>query len=449
MPWLTTDQVKNLAPDPASLKAGQGLVEARHWASLGGSDAALWGECMGSGKEPYKVRVDLSNIGYACTCPSRKAPCKHVLALMLLAAISPAKLQQSAPPGWATEWLEKRAAHVQADTKRAEPKANPESRQKEAARRTAKREKLAETGIDTLEHWLKDFARLGLASAQSAPASFWEGQTARMVDCQLPGAARMVREMAALPESRPDWAEILLLRLGRLYLLVQAYRKLDTLPEAAQQDVRALLGWNVDQDDLAATIPGTRDDWLVLASRTDEDEKTGLRTQTNWLWGKASQRLAQILNYAYRAQPLDANLVPGLVLRGELVFFPGAYPLRAICKEKQVSGQGFVPSGFVTLAGFLHKYAAALGKNPWLETFPVVLENIVPQRIEPNWMIRDGQNLAFPLSAGFTSPWELLALSGGHPLTVFGLWDGFSFTPMAAWIGERYVNLHSIPQFVS
>jgi hypothetical protein len=445
MPKLNADQIKALAPDPASLKAGQGLAEARHWAGLGGSDAALWGECKGSGKEPYKVRVDLSDNGSVCTCPSRKFPCKHVLGLMLLAAASPAKLIETTPPGWVAEWLEKRSAKQQAPTKKAEPKADPEVQQaatlKDTAKRAAKREKLAESGLDALDLWLKDLARQGLAFAQSAPASFWEQQAARLVDAQLPGAARLIREMGGLPGSRPDWAEVLLLRLGRMHLLVKAYRKLETLPEVSQQDVRSMLGWIVNQDELLATSTGIQDDWLVVASQTDEDENTGLRTRVNWLWGKSGNKAAQIINFAFRGQPFDASLVPGADLRGELVYFPGAAPLRAVFKDKQLVEPAFVPNGFASVAFFLDAYASALGRNPWLEVFPAVLEYVTPEKVGISWLLRDSHNEALPLSVRFSSQWELFALSGGHPVTVFGQWDGFSFLPLAVWAGKRNIQL--------
>ena len=441
MTRFTVDQVKNLSPDSAAFNSGQGLADMRHWVSLGSNDAALWGECKGSGKEPYKVRIDLSNNGSACTCPSRKFPCKHVLGLMLLAATSPARLAVSAPPAWVIEWIEKRSARTQVAEQKTGPKTSSESRQKDAARRAAQREKLAVTGIEALENWLRDLARLGLASAQSVPAAFWDEQAARMVDAQLPGAARQIREMSVLPGARSDWAEVLLLRLGRIYLLCQAYRKLDSLPGPVQQDVRALLGWNVSLEGLLTTAPGTPDDWLVLASRTNEDEKTGLRTQVNWLWGKTNARPAQILNFAFRNQPMDSSLVPGLVLSGELVYFPGAYPVRALFKNKQVERSVFIPSGYPNLSSFLDEYAAALGNNPWLDSFPTVLERVVPLQIGQSWFLRDSQNQALPLAAQFTSSWELYALSGGHPLTIFGLWDGFYITPMTAWTEERCVLL--------
>ena len=152
--------------------------------------------------------------------------------------------------------MEKRAARSEATEKRSEKKSDPEARQKDAARRAQKREKLAQGGIEALEQWLKDAARLGLAAAQNAPASYWEEAAARMVDSQLPGAARMIREMGLQPKAGPDWAQRLLWRMGRFYLLAQAYQKLDSLPVESQEDVRGLLGWNVNQEELLQNSAG-------------------------------------------------------------------------------------------------------------------------------------------------------------------------------------------------
>ncbi len=44
------------------------------------------GLCQGSGRQPYQARVDLAEPAFKCSCPSRKFPCKHGLALLLLFA---------------------------------------------------------------------------------------------------------------------------------------------------------------------------------------------------------------------------------------------------------------------------------------------------------------------------------------------------------------------------
>ena len=83
---LDANQILALAPDPASAKAGSQLATPRNWSNLGTSDSALWGECQGSGKTPYRTQIDLGGPAFKCTCPSRKFPCKHGLGLYLLRA---------------------------------------------------------------------------------------------------------------------------------------------------------------------------------------------------------------------------------------------------------------------------------------------------------------------------------------------------------------------------
>lgn len=81
---LSSEQVSAMAPDPASLAAGKKLAAAKHWNVLGRNDDALWGLCQGSAV--YQVKIDRADMGYHCSCPSRKFPCKHSLGLLLIAA---------------------------------------------------------------------------------------------------------------------------------------------------------------------------------------------------------------------------------------------------------------------------------------------------------------------------------------------------------------------------
>jgi hypothetical protein len=51
---------------------------------------------------------------------------------------------------------------------------------------------------------------------------------------------------------------------------------------------------------------------------------------------------------------------------------------------------------------------------------------------------RDGAALTL---APDTDVWQLLALSGGHPVPVFGEWIGQRFHPLSAEIDNRLVSL--------
>src|SRR5680860_679470 len=80
----TIEQVAAVAPSPRSIAAAEPLAVAARWSAVGADDRALWGRCRGSGTEPYETAVDHAEVAWRCTCPSRKLPCKHALALLLL-----------------------------------------------------------------------------------------------------------------------------------------------------------------------------------------------------------------------------------------------------------------------------------------------------------------------------------------------------------------------------
>ena len=100
----TEAEVLALSPDGASSKAAKGLQSISKWPSVGCNDVAAWGECQGSGSKPYQTQVDLSGPAFKCSCPSRKFPCKHGLALMLLRAAGQVP-EVAELPEWVNSWL--------------------------------------------------------------------------------------------------------------------------------------------------------------------------------------------------------------------------------------------------------------------------------------------------------------------------------------------------------
>ena len=86
MAVLRQKAIEAAAPDQASLSAAIKLLKPALWSGLSGSadGKLIWGDCQGSGANPYRLAVDLDNVGSKCTCPSRRFPCKHALALMVM-----------------------------------------------------------------------------------------------------------------------------------------------------------------------------------------------------------------------------------------------------------------------------------------------------------------------------------------------------------------------------
>ena len=85
MEW-TAATVEALAPDASSVSAARKLARPAPWSETGADARAVWGLCRGSGARPYEVAVDADGPAFKCSCPSRKIPCKHALALLLLRA---------------------------------------------------------------------------------------------------------------------------------------------------------------------------------------------------------------------------------------------------------------------------------------------------------------------------------------------------------------------------
>jgi hypothetical protein len=438
MNW-TTEQILALAPDAASAKAGQGLATARKWLTLGADEQTAWGLCQGSGKDPYQAQIDLTEPAFRCSCPSRKFPCKHGLGLFLLLAAQPAAFKEKQPPDWVVEWVSSRAKRAQQRAEKAKTEAGEKIVDEPAqARRAASREAKVTAGLQELELWLRDIARGGLAAAQSQPPQFWERMAARLIDAQAPGVARLVREMASVPASGEGWEGRLLERLSRLYLLIEGFKRMAELPEATQSDIRALIGWTQNQEELLR-MDGARDRWLVLGQRVEEEDR--LRVQRVWLWGEQSGRAALILHFAHGQQPLDASFVTGAVIEAELVFFPGAYPLRAIVKQRY--GAPAPPeriSGYAKIADAHEAFAGAMATNPWLEKFPAPLLNVTPLRRGDAWFVRDAEGRVLKLAQRFEFGWTMLALNGGREINVFSEWDGDHLWPLSAFAENRFAK---------
>jgi hypothetical protein len=440
---LDANQILALAPDPASAKAGSQLAAVHHWSNLGKSDAALWGECQGSGKTPYKTQIDLNGPAFKCTCPSRKFPCKHGLGLYLLSASAPSLFNTAAEPQWVGDWLNSRQARQEKRADSVAASQDPAAAATAAAqarKREAKRENKVDAGMRELQTWLHDLAREGLAAVRSRGQNLWDGIAARMADAQAAPLARRLRRASSLlyQSNLRDAESLVANELASIYLLTQAWQRLDGLPPALQADVRALLGWTVGQDEVLRQ-PGIDGCWQVLAQTTFDDER--LRVRSTWLYGGTEARWALLLQYAVGTQGFDLQLAPGTAFDGELCFYPSAYPLRAqIKRQENVRTLSTLAPPPCDLGTLLDTYAGALAAQPFLERHPVLLDGLVPDAADQG-LLYDAGGRAVALHPDFRHPWHLLALSGGHPLTVCGEWDGRTLLPLSVWHAGRLLNI--------
>ncbi|MGP4094636.1 SWIM zinc finger family protein [Nonomuraea sp. KM90] len=85
-----------------------------------------------------------------------------------------------------------------------------------------------------------------------------------------------------------------------------------------------------------------------------------------------------------------------------------------------------VPPGVSPEEG-LDEVARALAEDPWTESWPLVLAGVVPDRTSVGGL---------PLHPRCQDPWRLIAVSGGHPVTVAVEWTPQGVRPLTTWDDE-------------
>ena len=264
---LTEEQILRLAPDEASIKAGKGLAIPGKWILRECSDRCVWGLCQGSGKNPYQTAIDLNDIAFKCSCPSRKFPCKHGLGLLLLYARQPDLFQQAEESEWVKTWLAKRTEKAE----KKEQKAKSEKPVDEAAqaKRQEKRHQNVLNGISDLETWMKDILRNGLLNLPERAYTLFDNMARRMIDAQAPGLATRLKEIQEIDFSLENWRSELTDKLGKLYLLIRAYRNLERLSDEWRDEIRSQVGYTQPKETVLANEP-VADSWLVLHKRSQK-----------------------------------------------------------------------------------------------------------------------------------------------------------------------------------
>lgn len=475
MRW-SVEQVEAVAPSPAAVTAAQPLATPQRWAGTGADERVLWGSCQGSGAEPYDTAVDHVGVGFRCTCPSRKTPCKHALALLLLWA------RDQVPPGSpapAVEaWIARRTAmtatqqdvapsepsvsddgpgdSVPADAATGDPGETPTPEPPLDDERNDARDDRVErrlAGLSELDRWLDDRIRTGLADPALARYATWDDLAARLVDAQAGSLANRIRRLAGLVGASATWHDDVLAELGLLHLLSQAGRRLGALPEPLADAVATTIGWQVRKADVLGGVPDT-DHWVV-AGRSDQREDR-IEVRRHWLRGESSGRWALLLSFAAYQQSLDDRLEVGTTVHADLHRYPGP-ALRALLgtqhadpvdlmfpDEPSVGSYDGRPPG-QTVAEACDEIGRMLVAEPWLDRLPSSVTALV-SRASNGWCLTD-ETGSLPLleidqhRAGDGGLATLLAASGGRAVDLTIEWTPHGVVPLAIHLDDRTIDI--------
>jgi len=417
--------------------------------------------------------VDHVTVGFACTCPSRKRPCKHAIALLLLwvrgqvaESVAPSKIEKWASRRAGANAAAQRKAGVAADEETADVDGEvrgdaatsdtdavaggrsgqdsesdseplPESDRDQA--RNDRVERMF-AGLTELDRWLDDRIRTGLADASLANYGTWDSLAARLVDAQAGSLANRIRRLAGLVGASPGWHDDVLAELGMLHLLSQAGRRLGSLPGPLADAVATSVGWQVRQADVLAGVPDT-DQWVV-AGRSDTREDR-IEVRRLWLRGITSGRWALVLSFAAYQQSLDTSLVVGTSVEADLHRYPGP-ALRALVGARRTDPSEGAHPPAKTVAGACDELGAMLANEPWLDRLPVTVRASLT-RSGSRWVLTDDTG-SLPMvepahSATGSCIATLLGVSGGGPVDVTVEWTPHGVVPLTIHLADRSIDI--------
>lgn len=444
---LTLDIVEALAPDQASLKAASKQISPKKWPlrGLNRDTGLIWGECQGSGSNPYRVMADVGDQGYKCTCPSRKFPCKHSLALMWMFAESSAEFDEATVPDWVNEWVGRRRKSSAAPQPQIEgaPKslskaleAEPEKQSdpKQEAKRKAAAEKRAKqtlgtvaVGLDELEQWVADQLRQGLQSFVTNAQDRCRRIASRMVDAKAQALAGRLDELPARLLQLPaaERADAVISEFGKLVLLSRAWKA-----APGGRDVHGFVATSPSRDEVLSNQATLRvaSRWEVLGEQI-ATRRDGLVAQATWLLNLSQEAgkpsFALLLDFFPAATGRrSSSFVSGQQFDAELAYFPAGDPLRALIVDRKADeaspAVAHVSWPSINGADPLETYRVGLKAEPWSLERPIVLPaGCLAEAGQITWWQAAASNAALPV-AGNVSPVAL----GVQYQTLAGLWDG-------------------------
>lgn len=456
----TVEQVAAIAPSPRSVEAAEPLAVANRWSAFGADDRAVWGRCRGSGAEPYDTMVDHVGVAWRCSCPSRKLPCKHAIALLLLwvrgavpDGVAPQNVaswtadrdRRGGDPTGAVETDRDAGSSSgdldDVDAEHDEP-APPDRDELDRARDERVAKMMA--GLTELDRWLEDRLRTGLADPALASYSTWDQLAARLVDARAGALANRIRRLAGLVGSGPDWHADVLAEIGLLHLVARAGRRLGELPGPLADAVATASGWQVRQSDVLAGVPET-DEWFV-AGRSDTREDR-IEVRRLWLRGIRSGRWAMLLSFAAYRQSLDDSFAVGTAVHADLHRYPGG-SLRALAGERHDDPLPLFGPRSSTIVEAGDAIGRAVAEEPWLERFPAIVQ-AAPTVLAGRWVLSDDTG-SLPLIGEERSLARLAAASAGAPVTTTIEWTPRGVQPLTVHLADRSLDVgpRADPSFV-
>ncbi|MDR6878269.1 SWIM zinc finger family protein [Bacillus sp. 3255] len=288
MNHLTEAYVDSLALNSSAIKNGKDLVKKNSFPLLCRSEdgTIIFGECKGSGKEPYKCSVDALKEGspvFRCTCPSRQFPCKHNLGLMyaftsgktFVTAPIPQDIAGKREKAEKREEKRKEAAAVGTDASIASTASTASTSSTAAAAATATKRKTSKAtltkkiaaqleGIGIAEKLILQLVTSGLGSLDKKGLQTAEDQAKQLGNYYIPGIQSQLRELTQRFRAEDN----------REAAYPAAIEQLTTL-HALIKKSKEYLGGRLENPDAPVDSESTLEEWIGHAWQLAELRELG------------------------------------------------------------------------------------------------------------------------------------------------------------------------------
>ncbi|MCY9661167.1 SWIM zinc finger family protein [Paenibacillus chondroitinus] len=266
MNHLTEAYVDSLAQNSSAIKNGKDLVKKNSFPLLCQSDdgTIIFGECKGSGKEPYRCSIDWQQEGnpvFRCTCPSRQFPCKHNLGLMYAFTSGKTFIHAPIPP----DILDKREKAEKREEKKkvVDPEA-PTAKRKTNKSALLKKIAAQLEGISIAEKLILQLVSSGLGSLDKKALQTADEQAKQLGNYYIPGIQSALKDLTLqfrVEENREAAYDVVIELLTTLQSLIKKSRE--------------YLNGRLENPDLPIDAESTLEEWIGHAWQMAELREQG------------------------------------------------------------------------------------------------------------------------------------------------------------------------------
>jgi len=435
---ITQEYILGISPDASSTKNANKIFSTTKW-SVYRSDRAVWCEIYGSGKKPYLTQLDIQNIAFKCSCPSRKFPCKHSLALGLyIADRGLDTIGMSDEPLWVKEWIDKRVAKAQKQT------TTPKVKSQESIKKLeAKRWSSAKENVSFVADWLADSIKLGILDLPNRDYGYWEDLKKRMVDLKLVGFNRFFTKLQNLNYAK-SWESEAVYVLSDMHQLVASIKNYQYLDSEFKAELAMLLGWSSSKKELLAQNDTkiVNDMWIVVNIHISYEDR--LKVRKVYLYGVESNCFAYILDFVPESRYFEELYTKSTMIKAQLVFYDGVIKQRAIIKTKE-SVDRYIPTSLKSVDSLHEAYSnfkEALISFPWVWEYPVFVSSCsIVSKDDEFYIVDRFDNLVALGDMDIREYQRFLILSDGEFVDMFILYRREYATVLGFIYDDKVVSL--------